>query len=138
MIQRKILMVSSERSGSDPSEYLFQIKQIYFHLNQLSGDKLTFFIFFSWNIYKVQWFYKFRWLHWKYFIKIYQTITSFYPKKCLKLILNRFLLVKKWKIQVIASMIIFTRSSEWIFNQMRYIGIILVDSTGIHFQMLNI
>ena len=38
----------------------------------------------------------------KHHIEIYQTTTSFYLKKDLKLIKNRFFLKKKWEIQVIA------------------------------------
>ena len=65
---------------------------------------------------------KFRWLHRKNRIKLYETTTSFYSKKDLKFIKNRFFLVKKWKIQVIVFMIMLTRSSENICNPMCYSG----------------
>ena len=44
----------------------------------------------------------------------------FYSKKDLKLVKNRFFLVKKLEIQVIISKIMPTRSSKRIFNPMRY------------------
>ena len=45
-------------------------------------------------------------------------------KNDLKFIKNRFFLVKKLEIQVIVFMTMLTRSSERIFNPMRYTGII--------------
>ena len=63
-------------------------------------------------------------MHRKNYIKTYQTTTSFYLKKKLKLIKTIFFPVKKWKIQVILFMNMLTRSSERIFNPMRYSGIV--------------
>ena len=80
----------------------------------------------NFRISKVHWFCKFRWLHRKNHIKIFQTTTSFYAKKeNFKLIKNRFFLVKKCEIQVIVSMVMLARSSEWIFNTMRYTGFLM-------------
>ena len=53
-------------------------------------------------------------------IKIYQTTTSFYSKTDLKLIKNRFFLVKKCEIQVIVFIMnMLTRSSDGVFHSMR-------------------
>ena len=66
----------------------------------------------------------FSWLHRKNHIKIYQTTTSFYSKKDLKLIKNRKFLVKNWENSGNCIMIMLTYSSEMIFNWMSYTGII--------------
>ena len=50
------------------------------------------------------------------------SVTSFFSKKYLKLVKNRLFLVKKLEIQVIVLMNMLTRSSETIFNPMRYSG----------------
>ena len=91
---------------------------------QISDEKwrkVGFFAFFFRNTSKVHWFCKFRRLHRKNHIKIYQTTTSVSSIKYLTLIKNIFLLVKKWEIQVTISMITRTRSSDRIFNPMRFI-----------------
>ena len=57
--------------------------------------------------------------------KSYQNLSDYIQllfKKYRKLIKKWLLLVKKWEIQVIISMIMLTRSSERIFNPMRYTG----------------
>ena len=76
------------------------------------------------NTSKVQCSCKFRWFHRKNHIKIYQTTTSLYSNKHLKLIKNIFLPVKKWEIQIIVYIIMLTRFSKRIFNPMRYTGIL--------------
>ena len=68
-------------------------------------------------------------------IKIYQTTTCFYSKKDLKLIKNSFFLVKKWEILVIICMIMFTRSSDRIFNPMHYT--IMVSRLAGSFKSMN-
>ena len=52
--------------------------------------------------------------------KPHQNLSGFIQKKIFKLIKNRFFLVKKGEFQVITIMIMLTRSSEGIFNPMRY------------------
>ena len=84
-----------------------------------------FFVQFFLNTSKFQRFYKFRWFNRKNHIKIYQNTTSFYSKVDLKLFKNRFFLVRKGKIHVIAFMIMLTRFSERIFNTTRYAGMYL-------------
>ena len=54
---------------------------------------------------------------------------QFLFKKDLKLTKNRFFLVKKWVIVVTVFMIMLSRSSERIFNPMRYTGINVVSYT---------
>ena len=58
-------------------------------------------------------------------MKIYQAIYSFHSKKDLKLTQKK-IHWKKLEIQVIISMIILTRSSERIFNPMRYTGVFIM------------
>ena len=58
-------------------------------------------------------------------IKIYQTTICFKSKIDFMQIKNRFFLVKKLDIQVIGFMIMLTRSSDRIFDPMRYIGYII-------------
>ena len=68
---------------------------------------------------------KFRWLYQKNHIKINQTISSFDFFFNLKLIKKRLILVKKWEIQEIISLITLTISSKRIFSLMCYTGIYL-------------
>ena len=76
----------------------------------------VFAVFFLQITYKVKWIYKSWWLYLKNCIKIDQTVSIFYLKKDFNLIKKGIILAKKLKIQVIISMITFTRSSGWIFN----------------------
>ena len=75
--------------------------------------------FFIRNTSKVQWSCKFRWLHRRINIKIYQTTNRFELNK------KQIFLVKKRDNQIIVLMIMLTRSSERIFNLMRCIGFVL-------------
>ena len=100
------------------------------------GKKIIFFFqFFFLITSKVQWFCKFWWLHRKNHIKICRTTSCFYFKKKLKQIKNRYFLVKNWIIQVIASVIMLTRSSERIFIEctilvyyMKWLQLCLLDT----------
>ena len=78
----------------------------------MTNFRFVYSVFFSRITYKDQCFCKFQRLHRKNPIKIYQTVTSFCSIIYLKLIENRFFLGKKYEIQVIASMIMLTRSTE--------------------------
>ena len=68
-------------------------------------------------------------------INIHHTRPSFYLKINLKQIKNRYFLVKNWIIQVIASVIMLTRSSERIFIEctilvyyMKWLQLCLLDT----------
>ena len=74
---------------------------------------------------KVQWLFKFRWLHWKNQIKIYQTTISFFIIKIrFEVDRKQIFSSENWEIQVIVSIIMLAGSSEKILNPMRYTGII--------------
>ena len=117
-----ILMVSSERSSSDLSEYtLFQIKNMWKSIFRWkNGNVYVFYSCFQ-IISKYQRFYKFWWLYRKNYIKIYQAVSSFYAETDLNSIKKYgSFLMNKWETQVIISIIVLTRSSERIFNPSRY------------------